>query len=238
VNDDHSSLPPPRFTVQGKPAQLGSAREVDIVFVFDTTGSMSDKIQALLATCGDLITELDREQLHYRVGIVAFGDLTVPGDTIKKTGMTNQLSVFKEMLRKIPLNSGGANDGESSLEAIQAGIKLLRKQGQSVRVFVVITDEPALNSKRAPQVTQLLMREAILTFCVTPDLSYFKEMAKSTGGIWLEVGADTSFDKIESTLLNIASQIAVIVDEVYQPKLGDGSVKQYLEVKRRLELKS
>jgi len=199
---------------------------------------MGGKIKALLDTCDGLVTELHRKQLRWRAGIVAFGDLTVPGDTIKQTGMTNQLSVFKEMLRKIPLNSGGANDGESSLEAIQAGIKLLRKQGQSVRVFVVITDEPALNSKRAPQVTQLLMREAILTFCVTPDLSYFKEMAKSTGGIWLEVGADTSFDKIESTLLNIASQIAVIVDEVYQPKLGDGSVKQYLEVKRRLELKS
>ncbi len=217
-------------TDQGKPTQLGSSREVDIVFVFDTTGSMSGKIQALLATCGDLITELDREQLHYRVGILAFGDLTVAGDTIKKTGMTRQLPVFREMLNRIPRNSGGANEGESSLEAIMAGIAMFRPPGQAVRVFVVITDEPALQSHRARQVTQTLRQEEILTFCITPNLSYFREMAKETGGIWLEVGADTSFDKIKAMLLALATKIAAIAAAVHNPELGGGSVKQYLSL--------
>ena len=219
-----------QVTVQGQAVEVKQAREIDLVFVFDTTGSMINKIEALLSTCDDLVTELDRKQLRWQAGIVAFGDLTVPGDTIKQTGMTNRLSVFKEMLHKIPRNSGGANDGESSLEAIQSGIKLLRKQGQSVRVFVVITDEPALGSERVPQVTQMLKQEEVLTFCITPDLPYFRKMAKITGGVWLEIKANTTFSKIKSILFGIAIQIATIVDKVYQPTLGSGSVKRYLEL--------
>ena len=228
---DKKPLLPSHITIQGRPVRVGGSREVDIVFVFDTTGSMSSKIQALLETCDNLITELDQKQLHYRTGIVAFGDLTVPGDSIKKTGMTKGLAAFREMLNKIPRNSGGGNEGESSLEAIQAGLSMFRPLGQTVRVFVVITDEPALQSHRARQITQTLKQEEILTFCITPDLSYFREMAKETGGIWLEVGANTSFASIKATLLTLASEIAAIAATIHDPELGDGSVRRYLELK-------
>jgi len=228
---EDKSLPQPSVTIQGKSVQLGSSREVDIVFVFDTTGSMNDKIQALLDTCDDLINKLSREQLHYRVGIVAFGDLTIPGDTIEKTGMTSRPPVFREMLNKIPRNLGGANEGESSLEAIQAGLSMLRPPEQAVRVIVLITDEPALGSHRAYQITQTLKQKEILTFCVTPDLLYFREMAKETGGIWLKVGANTSFSRIKAALLSLATELAAITAGVHDPKLGAGSVKQYLALK-------
>jgi hypothetical protein len=203
-------------------------REVDIVVVFDTTGSMGSKIEALSATCGNLIAELDQKQLCYRVGLVAFGDLTVSGDTIKKTGMTRQLPVFQEMLKKIPRNSGGANDGESSFEAIMAGTAMFRPLAQAVRVIIVITDEPALNSYRAGQIIQALQQEEIITFCVAPDLPYFREMATKTGGCWLPIGANTSLDRIKAALLSLSTKIAAIASDVYHPELGNGSVKQYL----------
>src|SRR4051812_19081147 len=66
---------------RGATAEL-PRREVDVCFVFDTTGSMSNKIDGLVQTMDQLVTELAKLALDWRVTTVPFGDLSIPGDRV------------------------------------------------------------------------------------------------------------------------------------------------------------
>src|SRR5512139_3393619 len=120
--------------------QPGGERGVDLVFVIDTTGSMSDKIESLLATCSRFADDFNALQLNHRIAIVSFGDLRVPGDKIQNTVFTGNVEVTKKSLRNIPRNSGGGNQGESSLEALERAISLPFRP-DVVKAIVLITDE-------------------------------------------------------------------------------------------------
>src|SRR5581483_3041909 len=99
-------------------------KRVDLVFVIDTTGSMSDKIKGLLQTCAKFVDRFARLQMDARLAVVAFGDLTVKNDKIVATGFTTSIQTTKNSLQKIPRFSGGGNRGESSLEALQKAMAL------------------------------------------------------------------------------------------------------------------
>lgn len=203
-------------------------RLVDIGFVFDTTGSMSDKIEALLETVARFADDLARLALDHRLALVSFGDLQVPTDKIEATDFTSDSARFKRWLKGIPRNSGGGNEGESSLEAISAALKLPFRVG-AVKVLIVITDEPAhQRDLRARTVTETLLKREILTFCVTPPLRYFQEMATRTGGRWFQVAADTDFRSILDIFRQLSREVAKVVSDVHQ--LGEGSVRKYRQL--------
>ena len=107
-----------------EPTGAATGRGVDLVFVIDTTGSMSDKIESLLATCSRFVEDFNALRLNHRIAIVSFGDLRVPGDRIQNTAFTADVEVTKKSLRHIPRNSGGGNEGESSLEALERALSL------------------------------------------------------------------------------------------------------------------
>lgn len=128
----------------GSTHQLGGAA-VDICFVFDTTGSMSDKITGLIRAMSDLVAELASLDLDWRVTTVAFGDLTVPGDRIDDSlGFVTTRAAAQDQLRSMPRFGGGGNGGESSIEAMLAGVRRPWRQ-DAVKIIVLLTDEPALS---------------------------------------------------------------------------------------------
>jgi len=55
-------------------AGIGSDRPVDIVFVFDTTGSMDDEIEGVKNTSIAFANKLRESNRDFRLGLVAFGD--------------------------------------------------------------------------------------------------------------------------------------------------------------------
>lgn len=178
----------------------------DIVFVIDTTGSMSDKIQGLLNTCERFADEISRRVIDYRIAIVAFGDLTVLGDTIEGTPFTQSVEVVKNSLRNIPRNSGGGNEGESSLEALCKSLKYEYRKG-AVKVFILITDEPPLTlNYRVEDVIQRLRRAKVMAFCIAPNLLSFKRIAKDTGGDFFLVERQADFLSIIDRLGKRVSQ--------------------------------
>jgi Mg-chelatase subunit ChlD len=215
--------------VQARPTPSTIKRGVDVVFVIDTTGSMSTKIEGLLATCAQFVEELIALQLNQRIALVAFGDLTEPGDKIVATDFTDKLEVIKLRLQRIPHFHGGANKGESSLEALEKMLGLPFRT-DVVKVAILITDEPALQKNRKPQeiIAQLRAHE-VLTFVVSPDERYFKAMAKQTGGQWYKVSAKTDFTTALNMFRRVAQDMTHIVSSVYQ--LGDGRVQTYLQLK-------
>ncbi len=204
-------------------------KRVDLVFVIDTTGSMSDKIKGLLQTCAKFVDRFARLQMDARLAVVAFGDLTVKNDKIVATGFTTSIQTTKNSLQKIPRFSGGGNRGESSLEALQKAMALGFRD-EVVKVLLLITDEPALQNRnvRVGDVIAQLREGEFLTFVVSPPERYFKDMAAQTGGKWYKVSANTDFTDLLEMFGDIADRVTDTVTDVY--RLGDGKVSDYLRL--------
>jgi Mg-chelatase subunit ChlD len=204
-------------------------KSVDLVFVIDTTGSMSDKIKGLLGTAAKFVDRFGKLQMDARIAIVAFGDLTVRGDKIVATSFTPHIETTKSSLQKIPRYSGGGNRGESALEALQKAMAL-DFRANVVKVVLLLTDEPALQSRnlKVEEVTGQLQDREILTFVVATPEKYYKEMAARTGGKWYKISARTDFTDLLEMFGDIADKVSETVEDVY--RLGDGRVADYLRL--------
>jgi hypothetical protein len=129
-----------------------SARaRADLVFVIDTTGSMNDKIDGLIESCQSFVDKLAAKRIDWAAAVVGFGDLTVEGDRIVATPFSSSAERVKALLRGLPRYSGGGNEGESSLEALQTALGQPGYRPDAMKVFVLITDEPALQKTCARQ---------------------------------------------------------------------------------------
>lgn len=216
---------------EGKPVAATSSRvgsgQCDIVFVVDTTGSMSDKIEGLLTTCQKFVDQISQRRIDWQVATVAFGDLTVETDKIVATGFSRNVEVVKKSLREVPRNSGGGNTGESSLEALDRALAISGYRDRAVKVFILLTDEPALQIQLTPHgMTQKLKDNGVLTFVISPGMDYFKSMASVTGGEWFQISSGVDF---LSVLDRLVQSVGSTVTGVQLQAGGD--VKRYLQLK-------
>ncbi len=201
----------------------------DLVFVIDTTGSMNDKIDALIETCQSFVDRLATKRIDWAAAVVGFGDLTVEGDRIVATPFSSNAERVKGLLRGLPRYSGGGNEGESSLEALQAALDLAGYRPEAMKVVVLITDEPALQKKIRPAAMTGRLREAgAIAFVLSPKINYFRSMAADTGGQWWDVDSGGDFSKILAVFDKIAAKVASTLVAVH--KLTGGNVKEYLSL--------
>jgi Mg-chelatase subunit ChlD len=215
--------------VPRRPSGAATGRGVDLVFVIDTTGSMSDKIESLLATCTRFVADFNALQLNHRIAIVSFGDLRVEGDRIQNTAFTSNVEVTQKSLRDIPHNNGGGNNGESSLEALERALSLPFR-ADAVKAIVLITDEPADQQRiRAEEMIGRLLEREVLVFVASPPQGYYRQMAALNGGKWYRISAHTNFNDLLSLFRDLARRVSQVVFDVYQ--VGDGSVANYLRLK-------
>jgi hypothetical protein len=207
--------------------RVSSPPKVDLVFAIDTTGSMDDKIEGLVASLQALADRLAEKDADWRVAILAFGDLTVAGDTIVATSFIGSVRTLKHSLGRLPRNSGGVNDGESSFEALQKAISLSGYRSGVIKVVVLITDEPALQHRITSQFISAQLRAAeVLTFVVSPPLTYYQRLAKDNGGSWFQVSANTDLHEILALFDRLTRSVAVTVEQVQT--IAGGSVAGYL----------
>lgn len=215
--------------VRPEPIAPGGERGVDLVFVIDTTGSMSDKIESLLATCSQFADDFNALHLNHRIAIVSFGDLRVQGDRIQNTAFSRNVDVTKKSLRNIPRNSGGGNEGESSLEALERALSLPFRP-DAVKAIVLITDEPADQHRlHADDMIGRFTERQMLVFVASPPYKYFQRLALRNGGQWYRISAHTRFDDLLKMFRDLAKKVSQVVFDVYQ--IGDGSVTDYLRLK-------
>lgn len=219
--------PTQRIEAGERPPARGHGR-VDICFVFDTTGSMSNKIDGLVNCTAGFVAELAQLQLDWRVTVVPFGDLTVQGDTIETAlPFVTTVEPAQTMLRQMRRNSGGSNAGESSLEAIRAGLAKQFRQ-DAVKVLVVLTDEPALQPQRAGAVTRELLAAEAIAFVCSPALQYYQAIATQTGGTWHLIGSSVDFGEVTAMLRHLVQDVARTSAAVHA--LAGGSVKRFREL--------
>lgn len=203
-------------------------RELDLCFVFDTTGSMSDKIDGLVRCMDELVTKLGRLTLDWRMTTVPFGDLTIPGDLIvSDEPFVTSVASASQQLRSMQRFSGGGNLGESSIEAMLAACRKPYRS-DAVKVLVLITDEPALGHKQGQHsVEGALASLDAACFTIAPNLPYYKHWASRHGGEWRRVGASVDTDAIMRLFTSLLTRMVEVVDAVH--RLGGGSVRAYLD---------
>lgn len=201
---------------------------VDVIFVFDTTGSMDSKIEALLTSCSQFVTESQKLNLDINFALISFGDILNPerGDRIiKEVDLTSDISKIKKGLQTITRNCGFGNEGESPFEAIREAFKISCRRN-SVKSIILITDEPAhMQDIKADTIIHELLQKEYLTFVIAIDTMYYKTMALKTGGIWKKISAHTRFEDIYRIFQELAKKVSIISNQVL---LSGGSVKEYL----------
>ncbi len=213
----------------GSDHRVGRA-QVDICFVFDTTGSMANKIAGLVGCMTRLVADLDATGLDWRVTTVPFGDLTVPGDRIEdRLGFVTTCAAAQAQLRSMPRFSGGGNQGESSIEAMLVGLGRRWRPG-AVKVVVLLTDEAALVSEGlGPEtVSEGLRHHDAVCFVASPDLGYFRRWAEQNGGRWLPIAASMDTTTLLRLLRALVGEVATVAGDVH--RLAGGSVRRYREL--------
>lgn len=203
------------------------SRLIDIVAVFDTTGSMSNKIQGLVESMARIVSGLGGLQLDWRFTCVPFGDLTIPTDRIvADLPFHRTVGSAQNQLRSLPRFSGGSNLGESSAEAMLAALDRDFRPN-AVKVIVLITDEPALGQRQVLEhVDDRLGTMEALCFTIAPDLPYFRDWADHHGGSWQPIGASIDGQELALLFEDVMNGAATIADDVLSRH--GGSLRRYL----------
>jgi hypothetical protein len=218
-------------TEDGKPvtmsgfAGIGEKRPVDIVFVFDTTGSMEEEINGVVRTSLAFADALVSKGRDYRLGLVTFADqvlLVNNGPASATNAMTADATEFKSWVSKL-VASGGEGDQENDYAAIHRALQLtFRSEAQ--KIFILITDapphhtndpadggviftDPVLNYQ--PTLDKLKAQNVSL-YAVTPNLSEFTQLASETGGRFYDIQINPDFTGIiEGIGATLASQYRI-----------------------------
>jgi len=117
------------------------ARMVDLAFILDTTGSMSEEIASVKSTIQKVAKTLQSNQLQVRVGMIEYKDRTDPFVT-KTYAFTSDLAAFSAKIANI--EAGGGGDMPEDMNAgVHAALSELEWSSRAVaRMAFVIADAP------------------------------------------------------------------------------------------------
>lgn len=123
--------------------------QADIIFVLDVTGSMGWAINGVREGIRRFADDLSGNKIDFRVGLVAFRDLTATEDeragfklmevlSFRGDPFTNDADAFRSEVSRLKAHGGG-DEPESSLEAIGEACRQPMRKG-ATKVFLLITD--------------------------------------------------------------------------------------------------
>ncbi len=115
---------------------------LDLVFVVDTTGSMSDELAFLTAELTSIVSTAARTTpgVDIRYGLVLYRDA---GDqyTVRSYPFTNSAGTMRQMLRAQDA-SGGGDYPEAAQKALEVATDLPWRRGQGERLLFHVADAP------------------------------------------------------------------------------------------------
>lgn len=124
-----------------KQRALPAERTVDVVFVLDTTGSMSEEISALKGTIREVVASLRRQNARPRLGLVEYKDVTDSYVT-RLHQMTTDVDGFTERVASLEA-SGGGDTPEHVNAGLRVAVDQIRWNPESVaRLAFLIGDAP------------------------------------------------------------------------------------------------
>jgi hypothetical protein len=120
---------------------LPAVYDVDIAFILDTTGSMSEEIAAVKGTIQKVASSLNGANIRVRMGMVEYKDRTDSFVT-KVYPMTRDLGGFSKQVASV-VASGGGDTPEDAVAGLNAGLtKLDWGGGALIKLAFLIGDAP------------------------------------------------------------------------------------------------
>ncbi len=179
-------------------------RPLDMVLVFDVTGSMSVQIDAAKAAALEFAAGLRLRNRDARFGVVTFGD------TVQRVfaPLTPDIETLRGWLGS--MTSGGGDDTpENPLDAMAVAVGLKFRPNAQV-ALILITDAPAhvadrVTTRTFEQLTSQLSSRSITLFAVGPNWPPYREMTAKLGGQLFPIGDAAAF---ESAFLQLGTLTA------------------------------
>lgn len=202
-------------------ASSGAMAQADIVFIIDTTGSMSGAINNVKNNVKLFVDELKSRGVSAGLALVEYRDIYEDGyDTTKvhKNGSSNwfyDMDVYKEKVSNLRA-SGGGDGPESAVDALETA-RLLDMRASAGKIFILVTDADYKVGNRydipsmAAEIE--LLKNAGVSCSVVTD-SYYKSLYynlyNDTNGIWADLYG------------NFNTELTTLADKIGEEIVGDG----------------
>lgn len=215
--------------------QLSGRQEVagvDVVFAFDTTGSMSGFIDGLVSAMSSFVDVLQDRGLDWRTTCVPFGDLLIPGDRVVSTvPWVTSVAAARSQLQSMPRFNGGGNFGESSYEAVAVSLKK-KFRHNAIKIVILITDdEPHQHKYSTSRIIAQLVEADALCFSVSHATQTYTKLVNETGGTLIPISSSVNISAIVDAFLRLANDLAQRSKKIHE--LGNGSPQKLLEIERK-----
>lgn len=169
-----------------------SGARADIVYVFDTTGSMGDEIETVKNRALAFADSLEISGIDYRLGLVTYGD-----EILSIHDFTADASEFKTWIEGL-IADGGGDTKENALEGLAAATRLSYRE-MTQKIAILITDADyheagetgdGTTSYTTDSIISLMNDQTAQVNVVGPTLSQYERMAKDTGGQYYNIDSD------------------------------------------------
>lgn len=216
----YNDVPVTDFTLERD--KSGRVNEVDIVFILDVTGSMSNEIGSVKSNIIEFADSLTQNGIDYQLGMVTFLDI------IENTyAFTSNKDEFKTLVGEQHAHGGG-DYPENSLAAIYQGTSY-QFRPQAKRIFIWITDAAyhinnSITSLTKEQVVDALLSKGIQTHCIgnpAEQLNFYDQITLNTGGNFYDINGNFRDILLDISRLGESPKFKISVNIGDSPSYSD-----------------
>ncbi|MBE9563118.1 MAG: VWA domain-containing protein [Proteobacteria bacterium] len=130
------------LTITMPNAKSALPHSLDVMFVIDTTGSMSDELSYLITELRDIISKVQarHKQVHMRFGLIVYRD-TSDEYVVQNFAFTDSLNDMQKQLNKQQARGGG-DYPEAMEQALEEAVNVDWSEGNVARMLFLVADAP------------------------------------------------------------------------------------------------
>ena len=160
--------------------------KVNVVFVLDTSASMSDNIQQVAANLFSMTDAFDVVNVEYHLGMSEFS-VRQDGQNLETRPLLPDVSVLRRRMQKVLLSGD-----ENALDALVDTFNIMEFHTDADKHLILVTDEPATTSlrnqnsietMRSKVIDQAQFDEVHVNVLGFPE-PFQQRLAEVTGGTW------------------------------------------------------
>ena len=202
-------------------ASSGAMAQADIVFLIDTTGSMSDEIYNVKQNVGYFVDALNDKGVSASLALIDYQDIYADGydsTRVHKNGKSNwfyDVESYKVAISNLYLGYGG-DTPECAVDALETA-RLLDMRASAGKVFILVTDAnyKVANRYGIPSMAAEieLLKNAGVTCAVVSPSGYkntYYDLYSETNGVWANIYGD------------FYTELMTLADKIGTDIVGDG----------------
>ena len=199
-------------------ASSGATGKADVVFVIDTTGSMSDAIYGVKENVNVFAEKLVSDyNVDANFALIEYRDINVDGmdsTKIHKNNTSNwftNVGVFRSEVDSLYVNGGGDWE-ETPIDGLEMA-RRLDWRSDATKFIVLVTDAPYWNDNRygisdMAEMMQLLVNDGIIVSAISYDESIYQVLTDATDGLYGYI-----YGNFSDILLQLAEKVGEVTNQ-------------------------